>query len=129
MSATTVFCQKIPTLVSLTRRTLGHCSRQRLAAIPRSALGATSHSLSTLAVLEQSNGRLSNGYVNVIAAAKQLGGPVHAFVAGAETDASGKIVSRTQGVDKVLTVTNPAYDKVSSSSLIAVATWLALAWR
>jgi len=126
MSATTVFCQKIPTLVSLTRRTLGHCS---LAAIPRSALGATSHSLSTLAVLEQSNGRLSNGYVNVIAAAKQLGGPVHAFVAGAETDASGKIVSRTQGVDKVLTVTNPAYDKVSSSSLIAVATWLALAWR
>jgi electron transfer flavoprotein alpha subunit len=76
-----------------------------------SAAAAHHRALSTLAVLEQGNGRLSNGYLNVIAAAQKLGGSVHALVAGADTSATARDAAQTQGVDKIIAVTNPAYDK------------------
>ena len=68
--------------------------------------------LSTLAILEQRDGSLNRGSLSSITAAKQLGGPVHAFVAGADTKAVADEVATAEGLDKVVFVDNDAYSKV-----------------
>jgi electron transfer flavoprotein alpha subunit len=70
--------------------------------------------LSTLAILEQRNGELVNGTLSAIAAAKKLGGSVHGFVAGASVQDAAQHAAKVDGVDKILTVDNDAYEKVSS---------------
>jgi electron transfer flavoprotein alpha subunit len=67
---------------------------------------------STLAILEQRNGKLVNGTLSTFAAAKALGGPVHGFVAGASVSGPAQEASKVEGVEKVITVENDAYEKV-----------------
>lgn len=69
--------------------------------------------LSTLAILEQRNGKFANGTLSAIAAAKQLGGPVHGFVAGANVQELAGHAAKVDGVDKIVTVESEAYEKVS----------------
>ncbi|KAK2734972.1 Electron transfer flavoprotein alpha-subunit [Myotisia sp. PD_48] len=68
--------------------------------------------LSTLAVLEQRDGKIQGSSLSAITAALKLGGPVTAFVAGtgAKSGAATE-VAKTAGVEKVLAVENGAYDK------------------
>ena len=69
--------------------------------------------LSTLAVLEQRDGKLQSSSVSAIAAALKLGGPVTAFVAGAGVKAtSAAEAAKYKGVEKVVAVENEAYEKV-----------------
>lgn len=76
-------------------------------------LGAsTIRSLSSLAVLEQRNGKLEHSSLSAVTAAQRIGGPVIGFVAGSEIKAVAEEASRVKGLDKVIMVENGAYDKV-----------------
>ncbi|KAJ9164659.1 hypothetical protein NKR19_g1190 [Coniochaeta hoffmannii] len=67
--------------------------------------------LSTLAVLEQNNGKLNTGSLSAITAAKKLGGPVHAFVAGGNIKPVAEEAAKVEGVEKIIAVDNSAYDR------------------
>lgn len=69
--------------------------------------------LSTLAVLEQRDGKLQNSSLSAIAAAQKLGGSVTAFLAGSGVKGtSAAEAAKIKGLDKVVAVENDAYEKV-----------------
>jgi electron transfer flavoprotein alpha subunit len=69
--------------------------------------------LSTLAVLEQRDGKLQSSSLSAIAAAQKLGGSVTAFLAGSGVKAtSAAEAAKIKGIEKVLAVENDAYEKV-----------------
>jgi hypothetical protein len=71
--------------------------------------------LSTLAVLEQRDGKLQSSSISAISAALKLGGPVTAFVAGNGVKAtSAAEAAQYKGVEKVVAVESEAYEKVST---------------
>ncbi|KAL4905182.1 hypothetical protein BDW74DRAFT_167899 [Aspergillus multicolor] len=68
--------------------------------------------LSTLAVLEQRDGKLQSSSISAISAALKLGGPVTAFVAGAGVKGtSAAEAAKYKGVENVVAVENEAYEK------------------
>ena len=69
--------------------------------------------LSTLAILEQNNGKLNTGSLSTVTAAKQLGGPITAFVAGGNIKSVAEEAAKVEGIEKVVSVDNAAYDRVS----------------
>jgi len=72
---------------------------------------AMSRLASTLAVLEQKDGKLVTQSLAAVAAAAQLGGPITAFVAGGGVRSVADTAAKAQGVAKVIYVDNAAYDK------------------
>ena len=72
------------------------------------------HFLSTLALLEQRDGKLNTSSLGAITAAQKLGGSIHSFVAGPKSVAEE--AAKVKGVEKVLMVDNSAYDKVRNTS-------------
>lgn len=77
---------------------------------PTSALARL---LSTLAVLEQRNGKLQPSSLAAIAAAQKLGGSVTGFVAGSGVKGSAAVeAAKIKGLEKVIAVENDAYEKV-----------------
>lgn len=64
-----------------------------------------------MAVLEQNNGKLNSGSLSAVTAAKQLGGPITAFVAGGNIKSVAEEASKVEGVEKVISVDNSAYDR------------------
>ena len=68
--------------------------------------------LSTLTVLELNNGKLNAGSLSAVTAAKKLGGPIAAFVAGGNIKSVAEEAAKVEGVEKVISVDNAAYDKV-----------------
>ncbi|KAG6366811.1 hypothetical protein INS49_000992 [Diaporthe citri] len=66
---------------------------------------------STLAVLEQKEGKLNHGSLSAITAAQKVGGPVHGFVAGSNIKPVADEAATADGVEKILAVDNGAYDK------------------
>ncbi|KAF5133666.1 putative electron transfer flavoprotein subunit alpha, mitochondrial [Metarhizium anisopliae] len=92
---------------SLPRRVVGLLS-------PANAIhGTTTRSrlLSTLAILEQRDGQLNRGSLNAFAAAKQLGGTVHGFVAGSNVSAAAQEAAKVEGVEQIIKVDSSAYEK------------------
>lgn len=77
-----------------------------------SNISLSRHLLSTLAILEQREGQLNKGSLSAIAAAKKLGGPIHAFIAGNNAISSAQEASKTEGLEKVVVVNNGAYERV-----------------
>ena len=77
-----------------------------------SAATARRRLLSTLAVLEQKDGQLNHGSLSAFTAAKKLGGPVHGFIAGTNISGAAAEAAKVDGVEKVITVDNAAYEKV-----------------
>lgn len=71
--------------------------------------------LSTLAVLEHKEGKVLPQSLPVITAAAKFGGDVTAFLAGTDVKSVAEQVVKLNGVTKVLTVSNGAYDKVCTS--------------
>ncbi|OHF03385.1 electron transfer flavoprotein domain-containing protein [Colletotrichum orchidophilum] len=67
--------------------------------------------LSTLAVLEQREGKLNHGSLSAITAAKKLGGSIHGFVAGSNIKGVADEAAQVEGVEKVIAIDNAAYDK------------------
>jgi len=72
---------------------------------------STRHLLSTLAILEQREGKLNHGSLSAITAAKKLGGPIHGFVAGSNIKGVADEAAKVEGVEKIIAVENAAYDK------------------
>ncbi|KAI1306841.1 electron transfer flavoprotein domain-containing protein [Xylaria venustula] len=67
--------------------------------------------LSSLAILEQRDGQLNHGSLSAITAAKNIGGPVHGFVAGSSIKPVAEEAAKVEGVEKIIAVDNAAYDK------------------
>jgi electron transfer flavoprotein alpha subunit len=74
---------------------------------------ARSRLQSTLAILEQKDGQLNHGSLSAFTAAQKLGGPVHGFIAGSNISSAAQEAAKVNGVEKIITVDNAAYDKVS----------------
>lgn len=70
----------------------------------------TPRSLSTLAIIEQSNGKIQGSTLNALTAAKELGGDVTAIVAGSKSADVAAQVAKIAGIAKVLTASSGAYD-------------------
>jgi electron transfer flavoprotein alpha subunit len=68
--------------------------------------------LSTLAVLEQRDGKLNGGSLCAVTAAKKLGGSVTGFIAGSNIKAVADQAAKGNGMEKVVMVDNGAYDNV-----------------
>ena len=66
---------------------------------------------STLAILEQREGKLNSGSLGAVTAGQKLGGSVHGFVAGKGAKSVAEEVAKIDGLDKILTVDNEAYDR------------------
>ena len=76
------------------------------------SLTALSRLLSSLAVLEQKDGKLNAGSLGTITAAQKLGGPITAFIAGGNIKGAAEEAAKVAGVEKIISVDNTAYDKV-----------------
>ncbi|KAL2887136.1 putative electron transfer flavoprotein subunit alpha, mitochondrial [Ceratocystis lukuohia] len=92
---------------------LAQSTRPVLAAACRSMRMPSSlrHQLSTLAVIEHRDGLLNSGSLSALAAAQNLGGPIHAFVAGGNASTVAQAAAKLKGVEKVIAVDDSAYDK------------------
>ncbi|EMC96675.1 hypothetical protein BAUCODRAFT_24401 [Baudoinia panamericana UAMH 10762] len=67
--------------------------------------------LSTLAVLEQREGKLNMSSLASVSAAQKLGGTIHGIVAGSNVKPVAEEAAKVEGLEKVIFVENGAYDK------------------
>ncbi|KAF2870850.1 electron transfer flavo protein-like protein subunit alpha [Massariosphaeria phaeospora] len=67
--------------------------------------------LSTLAVLEQKDGKLNVSSLAAVTAGVKLGGSITAFVAGSGVKAVAEDAAKAKGIEKVIYVENGAYEK------------------
>lgn len=81
-------------------------------ALARSPISFLSRLLSTLAVLEQRDGKLNAGSLCAVTAAKKLGGSITGFIAGSNIQGVADQVAKVDGMEKVVMVDNGAYDNV-----------------
>ncbi|PNP41295.1 electron transfer flavoprotein alpha subunit [Trichoderma gamsii] len=99
-------------MLPLTRQLL---SKRGDAVLSRSMRWASKYSqssaLSTLAILEQRDGQLSHGSLSAVTAGIKVGGSVHAFLAGSKVSAAAEQAAKINGVEKIITVENDAYNK------------------
>jgi len=79
---------------------------------PIGSLSALSRLLSSLAILEQKDGKLVHASLGAVTAAQKLGGSITAFVAGPNIQSVAEEASKVSGVEKVVSVDNAAYEKV-----------------
>lgn len=96
---------------------------RRLPSTPRTvplSSAAWARLASTLAVLEQKDGKLVSQSLAAVTAGTKLGGSITAFVAGGGAKAVADEAAKAQGVAKVIYVDNAAYDKVSLSHAFLV---------
>nr|POE79837.1 putative electron transfer flavoprotein subunit alpha, mitochondrial [Quercus suber] len=102
----------LPLRSALLRQT-ATCLRQHgQTAISRTSQNAAlQRLLSTLAVLEQREGKLNMSSLASISAAQKLGGSIHGFVAGGNVKAVAEEAAKVEGLEKVIFVDNSAYDK------------------
>ncbi|RWA05901.1 hypothetical protein EKO27_g9206 [Xylaria grammica] len=67
--------------------------------------------LSSLAILEQREGKLNHGSLSAITAARSIGGSIHGFVAGSNVKPVAEEAAKVEGVEKIIAVDNVAYEK------------------
>ena len=68
--------------------------------------------LSSLAVLEQREGKLQTTSLSAVTAAQKLGGPVTGFVAGSRVRSVAEEAAKIKGIGKIIMVENGMYDRV-----------------
>lgn len=86
--------------------------RTRGSSTPVASLSALARLLSSLAVLEQKDGKLVHGSLGAVTAAQKLGGSITGFVAGSNIKGVAEEAAKVAGIEKVISVENGAYDKV-----------------
>ena len=91
--------------------------RPRNAPTPVASLSALARLLSSLAVLEQRDGKLNHGSLGAVTAAQKLGGSITGFVAGSNIKAVAEEAAKVAGIEKIIAVDNEAYDKVCMFTL------------
>jgi electron transfer flavoprotein alpha subunit len=75
-------------------------------------LSALARLLSSLAVLEQRDGKLNMSSLAAVSAAQKLGGSVTGIVAGSGTKAVAEQAAKVKGIEKIIYIENGAYDRV-----------------
>lgn len=100
-----------PALRSSLLRGTQSCLRQQRPTAQLSRSAYLARLASTLAVLEQRDGKLNPGSLASVAAAQKLGGSVHGFVAGANGKTVAEEAAKVPGLEKIIYVDNAAYDK------------------
>jgi electron transfer flavoprotein alpha subunit len=75
------------------------------------SLSALTRLLSSLAILEQRDGKLIHGSSSAVTAAQKLGGSITGFVAGSNIKSIAEQAAKIAGVEKIIAVDNAAYDK------------------
>ncbi|PQE31287.1 electron transfer flavo domain-containing protein [Rutstroemia sp. NJR-2017a WRK4] len=85
--------------------------RSRVGPSPVASLSALARLLSSLAVLEQKEGKLNPGSLAAVTAAQKLGGPVTAFIAGSNIKPVAEEAAKVAGIEKIIAVDNGAYDR------------------
>jgi electron transfer flavoprotein alpha subunit len=101
-------------MLSIAGRSVLRLERTRLRpGVSLHNLSALARLLSSLAILEQRDGKFIHGSTSAVTAAKKLGGPVTAFVAGGNIKPVAEEAAKVAGVDRIIAVDNLAYDKVS----------------
>lgn len=102
-------------MLSIAGRSVLHQARTQLrpsAGRPSvQSLSAFGKLISSLAVLEQRDGKLLHGSSSAVTAAQKLGGPITGFVAGSNIKSIAEEAAKIAGVDKIIAVENEAYDK------------------
>ena len=93
------------------RQARSSCLRPRVTC-PLSRDVALARLLSTLAVLEQREGKLNMSSLAAVSAAMKLGGSITGFVAGSNVKAVAEEAAKVEGLEKVIYVDNASYDKV-----------------
>lgn len=73
--------------------------------------------LSSLAVLEQREGKLQNASLSAVTAAQKLGGSITGFLAGSGVKAVAEEAAKVKGLEKIIMIDNGSYDKVSAVQL------------
>lgn len=103
-------------MISIARPSVLRAARSQLypsRAAHETRFSALSRLLSTLAVLEQRNGKLQPSSLSAIAAAQKLGGSITGFVAGSGVKATAAAeAAKIKGLEKVVAVENDVYEKV-----------------
>ena len=72
--------------------------------------------LSSLAVLEQREGKLQSASLNAVTAAQKIGGSITGLIAGSGVKSVAEAAAKVKGLDKILVIENAAYDKVGIST-------------
>ncbi|KAL2036540.1 hypothetical protein N7G274_010725 [Stereocaulon virgatum] len=67
--------------------------------------------LSSLAVLEQREGKLQNASLSAVTAARKLGDSITGFVAGSGVKAVAEEAAKVKGLGKIIMIDNSSYDK------------------
>ncbi|KAJ6072422.1 hypothetical protein N7467_010507 [Penicillium canescens] len=99
-------------MIPIARHSVLRAARTQLYPTRTLSQSALARLLSTLAVLEQRDGKLQSSSLSAIAAAQKLGGSVTAFLAGSGVKAtSAAEAAKIKGIEKVLAVENDAYEK------------------
>lgn len=107
-------------MISACRRSVLRQARLHLrthTSIPVIQLSPLSRLLSSLAVLEHREGKLQTGSLGCITAARKLGGSVAALIAGSGAKSVAEEAAKVDGLEKIITVENAAYDKVCINTL------------
>ncbi|KAF2205740.1 electron transfer flavo protein-like protein subunit alpha [Delitschia confertaspora ATCC 74209] len=94
---------------SVLRQARTHLRLSQPSALPQ--YSALARLLSTLAVLEQKDGKLINTSLAAVSAGQKLGGSVTAFLAGSGVKAVADEAAKVKGIEKIIYVENGAYDK------------------
>lgn len=68
--------------------------------------------LSSLAVLEQREGRLQTASLSAVTTAQKLGGSITGFIAGSGVRSVAEEAAKVKGLEKIIMVENGAYDRV-----------------
>lgn len=100
------------TMLPIARQSALRAIRTSSTTLPRSPRSSLLRLLSTLAVLEQKDGKLSGGSLCAVTAGKKLGGSITGFIAGSNIKAVADQAAQSYGMEKVVMVDNGAYDKV-----------------
>jgi electron transfer flavoprotein alpha subunit len=66
--------------------------------------------MTTLLFVEHANGQVKDGTLKALSAAKDIGAPIHALVAGSNAKAAAEAAAKLDGVEKVLLAEDGAYD-------------------
>lgn len=78
----------------------------------RQRQSALARLLSSLAILEQREGKLNHASLSAVTAAQKLGGSITGFVAGSGVKAVAEEAAKVKGIEKIIMVENGSYDKV-----------------
>ena len=82
--------------------------------------------MTTLLFVEHGNGRIKDGTLKALTAAKTIGAPIHALVLGSGSKSVAEAAAKLDGVEKVLVAEDAVYDHDLAEPVGVCTVWIAL---